>query len=215
MAKLEFSRVFLTSALAVALFMTGTGCDDGGGSSKPDVGDNDINTVVCLGDSITDGRCAPDGAPYPSRLADLAKKKVINAGDCGSTTDSGVSRIKGLLSRHKPGYLCILYGINDLTFGRGKDNVINNLRYMIQTAKANKTVPVVATLLPTYDSHGFIAGEVEKVNVQIRDLAKQEKAKLIDLAKEFGSDRSLIQPDGLHPSDAGTQVIAAGFNDRI
>lgn len=49
----------------------------------------------------------------------------------------------------------------------------------------------------------------------IRQLAKDEGIKLADLNKEFGTDRSLLQPDGLHPSDAGNQLMAMVFNDKI
>lgn len=202
--------------LAVVGLGLAAGCDDGDDKKKaPDVGDNDINTVLCIGDSITDGECAPAGAPYPSRLAALSGKRTINEGVCGSTTSTGVGRIGSLLERNNPGYVCILYGINDLTFGRGRTEMITNLRTMVQAAKGNKSVPILATLLPTYDSHGFIAGEVVKANDSIRQLARDEGARLCDLEQEFGTDRSLIQPDGLHPSDAGNQVIAAAFNDKI
>jgi lysophospholipase L1-like esterase len=203
-------------AVAAGWLGLGIGCDKGGGGdSKPDVGLNDINTVVCIGDSITDGGCAPAGAPYPSRLAGLSGKTVINAGVCGSTSDSGAARVNGLLERHKPGYLCILYGINDLTFGRGVDAVIGNIQHMVDAAKANKTIPLVATLLPVYDSHRFAAGRVKETNRRIRALTEAMNVELVDLELEFGIDRSLIQEDGLHPSDSGNQLIALSFNDKL
>lgn len=210
-------RKRLGMLLAVAGLGLAAGCDDGDDDKKKptDVGDNDINTVLCIGDSITDGECAPAGAPYPSRLAGLSGKRTINEGVCGSTTATGVGRIGTLLERNNPGFVCILYGINDLTFGRGRTEMLTNLRSMVQAAKGNKSVPILATLLPTYDSHGFIAGEVVKANDSIRQLARDEGARLCDLEQEFGNNRALIQVDGLHPSDAGNQVIAAAFNDKI
>ena len=207
--------------LAMVLALAGLACvsacndDDEGKRKKTDVGDNDINTVLCIGDSITDGECAPAGAPYPTRLAALSGKRTINEGVCGSTTATGVGRIGSLLERNNPGFVCILYGINDLTFGRGETEMITNLRAMVQAAKGNHSIPILATLLPTYDSHGFIAGEVRGANDKIRVLARDEGARLCDLEQEFGTNRALIQPDGLHPSDAGTQIIAAAFNDQI
>lgn len=202
-------------AVVAAGLGLGVGCDNKKGDSTPDVGSNKIGVVLCLGDSITDGTCAPAGAPYPSRLAALSGKSVINEGVCGSTSDLGASRVKDLLDRNKPGYLCILYGINDLDFGRDQSEVLDNLRYMIEAAKANKTIPLVATLLPTYDSHAFARARVQDCNREIRKLADSAGARLVDLEKEFGSDRSLIQEDGLHPSDSGTQLIALSFNDKI
>lgn len=211
-------RLFAT-VLAGVLLVAGAGCENDK-DSPPDVGLNDINKVVCLGDSITAGRCAsdrytPGGAPFPTRLAELTGKQVSNQGRCGTTSDTGVSRIGSILSSEKPGYLFILYGINDLTIGGGKTTCEANLRTMIQAARANQTIPVVATLLPTYDSHGFVAGEVIVMNERIRVLAKEEKARLVDLHKMFELDRSLIQDDGLHPTSAGNQVIAEAYASKI
>jgi acyl-CoA thioesterase I len=212
-------RLALTPIL-VAMGLAGllSSCDSGGGdggNSVPDVGDNDINKVLCVGDSITDGGCAPAGAPYPSRLGSLSGKSVINEGICGSFTSDGAARIGSWLNRHKPGYVCILYGINDVDFGRSDDDIIANLRFMVQSAKNNQSAVLLATLMPTYDSHAFSRDDVARVNDKIRSLAKSEGARLVDLEREFGSDRSLIQEDGLHPSDSGTQLIALSFNDGL
>lgn len=189
--------------------------DDGGGSSTPDVGDNDINTVVCLGDSITEGECVPAGPPYPSRLAGLSGKNVINQGSCGEKSGSGASRAGGVLDRYSPGYMCILYGANDAIFDRPTEDVVNNIRAIVQACKANQTVPIVGTLLPMYDGHAFAAGSARDISAGIRTMAKEEGARLVDLEAEFGDDRSLLQADGLHPSDAGNQLIALAFNDAI
>ena len=81
----------------------------------------------------------------------------------------------------------------------------------IQAAKANKTRPILANLTPMYDGHAVFQPAVEAVNPQIAALASSEGVRLVNLAGEFGSERSLIQPDGLHPSDMGTPVLAFAF----
>jgi lysophospholipase L1-like esterase len=146
-------------------------------------------------------------APPPARRIRAAWPVCPASGpstraSAGRPPATGVGRIGSLLERHSPGFVCILYGINDLTFGRGRTELLTNLRAMVQAAKGNKSVPILATLLPTYDSHGFIAGEVVKANDGIRQLARDEGARLCDLEQEFGANRALIQPDGLHPSDS-------------
>jgi lysophospholipase L1-like esterase len=94
-------------------------------------------------------------------------------------------------------------------------SVGEDIRSIIQAAKAQKTIPLVATLTPTYGPHGYSNGQCIKISSVIREVVKEEKAILVDLEKEFGSDPSLIQDDGLHPSDSGTQLIALSFNDKI
>ena len=209
--RLAFTAVALSSMALLAACEA----DGGGGSSTPDVGSNDINTVVCLGDSITEGECVPAGAPYPARLGGLSGKSVVNQGSCGEKSGSGAARADGVLDKYKPGYICILYGANDAIFDRPTADVVANIRSIVQSAKANQTVPLVATLLPMYDGHAFANGNAKDISAGIRQMASEEGARLVDLEAEFGDDRSLLQEDGLHPSDSGTQLIALAFNDKI
>lgn len=190
--------------------------DSGGGDSTPkDFGDNDPNVVVAIGDSITEGRCVPAGAPWPSRLGSLSGKNVINEGRCGERSAGGAARIAGVLSSRKPGYVLINYGANDAIFGHTSGTLAYHIRVMVQAAKANKTVPLVGTVLPMYDSHAFAAGKVPEYNSAIKQVCKEEGVRMVDVNKEFGDERSFLQGDGLHPSDSGTQLIALSFNDKL
>ena len=211
----RFAGLFRVAAVAfvAAWFVS---CDGGGGGGgKADVGDNDPNLIICIGDSITQGRCVPAGAPYPDRLAALSGKTTINAGVCGERSFDTASRAPGLLVKNKPGYMCLLIGANDASFGDDPVSVGEDIRSIIQAAKAQKTIPLVATLTPTFGSHGYSEGQETKISAVIRDVVKQEGARLVDLEKEFGTDSTLVQDDGLHPSDSGTQLIALSFNDKL
>lgn len=204
------------------ILLSGAGCldsggggdGDGGGSSQ-DIGDNDPNRVVALGDSITEGICRPDGTPYPARLAGLSGKNVINQGRCDERSVGGVGRIGGVLNQYKPGTIVILYGTNDALDGRSTDAVINNLRAMCNAAIANKTIPLLGTCLPIYGGRSAANSRVQAYNEAIRSLARELGIRVVDFNKEFGGERSLIQPDGVHPSDAGLQVMAFAVNDRL
>jgi lysophospholipase L1-like esterase len=204
------------TGIALAGFLTSS-CDDsgGGGGKSKDIGDNRAGVVLAMGDSITNGGCNPAGAPYPARLAALTRKTVINEGDCGETAAEAARRVVGELETHKPETLLLLYGANDMIQSRGSESAINGLRAMIQSGKARKTRVVVATVMPMYDSHELFNGSVTALNPQIIALAKAEKVSIVNLSKEFGTRRELIQEDGLHPTDAGTQIIAAAFADKL
>ncbi len=209
---ISFARILALSLLAIWF----SSCNkSGGGNSTPDVGANDINTVVCIGDSITQGECVPAGPPYPSRLASLAGKTCINSGVCGERSFDTASRAPGVLAKYKPGYMCLLIGANDASFGDNPTAVGEDIRSIIQAAKAQKTIPLVATLTPTYGPHAWSDANGQAISVVIRQVVSEEHAILVDLEKEFGTDETLIQSDGLHPSDSGTQLIALSFNDKI
>ncbi len=201
---------FTVACIAIlASILTLTGCEDDGGSSH-NFGDNNKNIVVCIGDSITEGG-------YPAHLAALLKgKTVLNLGIGGTVSIDGVARINHALTVHKPGYICILYGANDVIHGMNLDAAAENIRFMIQQAKANKTIPIVGTVTPATGNHGYMQGGIDSLNPKIKQVVKQEKAKLADLyAAMSGNPDLYLLDDGLHMNDAGNSKLAAIFRKKI
>lgn len=149
-------------------------------AKKPtNIGNNFSNTIVCIGDSITE-------SGYPPYLAKMSGKKCINAGIGGSNTGSGAGRVDNLLTSYKPAYLCVLYGANDVIQGKPASYTIDNLKYMCNAAKNRQTIPLLATLTPmSGKKYGKYNKTVQSLNQQIRSLAKSSGYKLVDLEKEF------------------------------
>ena len=206
---------FTAAALAASLFaLVPAGCggddDDGGGDIAEG---NNRNLVACVGDSITQGY-ACDGAPYPSRLAAMSGKTVLNYGVGGTTSSYGVSVIGSVLGR-KPGYVCILFGANDAIHGESPETTIGNLGRIVQACKANGTRPLLATPTPMKDGHAMFSGRVNRLAEAIRALAKAEGVSCVDLNKAFGDGEGLLNADGLHMTDAGSDLIAKKFNSRM
>lgn len=193
------------------------GCNDSSDGEPEEVidfGDNDPNLIVCQGDSITEGGSGELGPPYPDRLAAMSGKATVNEGDGGERSGEGADRVDGVLAKYKPGYLVIFYGANDAIFNISADSVIDNIRYMITAAQNNKTVPIVCTVLPTYGSRGFANGRTQEYSQRIRVLCRETGARLADVRAEFGDDESLFL-DGLHPTDAGLDIIAMTVNEQL
>ena len=186
------------------------GCEDSGGGGD-DVGDNNPDLVICVGDSITQGyRC--DGAPYPTQLAAMCGKTVRNMGIGGARAAAGASRISSQLAC-KPGYVCILYGANDAIMegGSSANSVKASLRSIIVACKNNKSIPIVATTPPMIWGHRIFDGGARAINEAIRSVAKEEGARLVDIYGAFGTGEAYLVADGLHPNAAGAKLIAQKF----
>ena len=206
---------WVVSAMACVLCIWLTACEeDGGGGvlgAGYNFGDNNPNTMVAMGDSITSGSSNPGGIPYPARLASATGRTVINRGSGGTSSSHGAGTVNNNLAQYKPGYLLILYGYIDVANGVNEDVIIANLRLMVDAARANRTIPVLATLTPVFDSHEMFANGVRSVNGRIRQLAASENVPLADVGGALEGQRHLFLEDGLHPNDEGEQAIASVF----
>ena len=203
----------LALCAAVAIALSGCGHDGGGGISNKNPGNNDVNVVVAFGDSITQGSECPC-TPYPARLAGLTGKSVANCGIGGSTAADNVGRTQSAIDKYHPGFMLILYGVNDVIHGHGAGSVSAAVSGMVSVCKANNVVPVVATYPLTIAGHRTFAGGVKAANEAIRAVASANGIKCVDLEHEFaGREEQWLMEDGLHPNDTGTQMMALAFAD--
>ena len=214
---------------AVPLLAIGVGCS-GGGDSSTDFGDNDPSIVVALGDSITFGifdtgvdscdESYRSTAGFCPRLQGLTGKTVINQGRCGEESSGGVSRIDGILKSWRPGVVLIDYTPNDIF--EGSDTTILNLRAMIASARANKTVPVLGTLVPAVGEHAGWEGFIETLNPKILALCNEEGLECADHFQAFTTNPgfiatpyALLAEDGLHPNATGYALMAATWRKPL
>lgn len=180
-----------------------------------DFGRNNPRLCVAMGDSITAG----GAVSYPVVLSRMLRKTIANRGVPGSHSAEGAAEVRRLLTIHKPGYLLILYGANDVVHFRERDQYIANLRTMVRAAKENGTVPVLATMTPMTREHSRFSSTVRAFNVKVRELAKSEGVALCDLELHFMAAGAmwgtLLKEDGLHPDEQGTRLIAKCFYDVL
>lgn len=203
--------VWIPIVTAVAAIVV-AGCEGGGSlGDGHDFGENDSNVVVALGDSITAGGQTGSGVSYPVQLAGMIGKNVINSGSSGEHSYEGARRVSSVLAKHKPGFLLVLYGANDIVHGRSTDSIIANLRTIVSKARDNQTIPVLATLTPAFGLHAFMEGAIDRLNERIRLLAAEEGVALASVSDVFAGDATLILEDGLHPNEAGNTKLAQAF----
>jgi len=215
--KAVFKSVFMFVLAGSLCLQTGCGSDDDDGDSGGgDFGDNNPKVIVCMGDCITGDINYPGVAPYPSALAGMMPEKiVITEGGGAAKSSDGAARVNGVLNKDTPGYLLILYGTNDILHSLGHDGIINNLRFIVQAAKNNKSIPIIGTLPPMTYSHAIYNGSIDALNVKIRQMASEEGCRLADLASEFSGTSPEMFPDGRHPNADGVAIIAVAFKEKI
>jgi len=167
--------------------------------------------LVVFGDSISAGYGLPAGQSYPDDLqkkldADGYRWRVVNLGISGDTTEGGVSRIDSATSL-MPGIVLLELGGNDGLRGMPLAATRENLDHMMTAFEHAGARVVLAgmTLPPNYGPdyvHGF-----EKI---YKDLAVAHHATLIPflLVDIVTKDLRYIQPDGLHPTAEGSDIVA-------
>ena len=172
--------------------------------------------VLCMGDSITQGRAEFVSVSYPIRLNRNTGAATINAGVGGVTASYSLRVIDSLLAQHHPSYVLLLYGTNDINDpGKSMRDVAYVVLQAALRARAAGAIPVIGTIPPMV---GRRAGEMSKVrtyNSYLRSYAAAYGIRLADVQAAFGSGAGLFVSDGFHPNDAGMEIIARTFGAHI
>ena len=164
-------------------------------------------TVLAFGDSLTYGTGAKPDESYPTVLAQLLNRKVVNGGVSGELSSSGLARLPGWLDEHKPALLILCHGGNDMLRKQSLDNAAANLREMIALARARNVqvvmlgVPRPGLLLSAAD---FYAQVAEQTGVPYQ----------ADTLAEILAKRSL-KSDAVHPNGAGYKQMAYAVFDLL
>ena len=107
-------------------------------------------TLLILGDSLTEGYGVAQTAAFPALIGERLKKEkstwvVKSAGSSGSTSASGLERIKWL-AKSKPDLVLLLLGSNDGLRGIKPEDTEKNLNATVAWAKENKIEIILGQL---------------------------------------------------------------------
>ena len=167
-------------------------------------------TILFLGDSLTEGYRLAKEEAYPALVEKALKKKhddikVINGGVSGATSASGVKRVDWYL-KAKPDIMVLALGANDGLRGLKVTDTEKNLSSVIEKAqqKGIKVILAGMKMPPNY-------GEPYRTQFEsmFPKLAKKYELKLIPFILEgVGGVASLNLSDGIHPNQKGHEVMA-------
>ena len=165
--------------------------------------------LVALGDSLSAGYNLPASVAFPPALEQALRQKgiaveIVNAGVSGDTTQGGLERLEWSVPDGTDGVILEL-GANDTL--RGVDPGI-----------AEKNLDAIISRLRARDIGVLLAGMYAPRNLG-EDYARRFDGIYPRLAEKYGlvlypffldgisGDRSLNQPDLLHPTAEGVRVI--------
>jgi lysophospholipase L1-like esterase len=163
--------------------------------------------IVCFGDSLTFGTGADKGMDYPSQLAKMIRKTVMNEGIPGDTTTSALRRLDRDVLSKNPDFVLITLGGNDLKNGVSVDLAFGNLKHIVQTIQKHGAKVIIGGLMFPGIDRGFGRG--------YEDLAQQTGAMLVPNIFEGIVKNPDLMSDSIHPNNSGYNIIAQRFYNAI
>jgi hypothetical protein len=185
---MKFIRVFVITGLAQLLGACGSesSTSSGGGNSSASA----ATKIVALGDSI--------GARYPNWPTIVSQ-----------ATWNFMGRVENILDSEQPSHLLILLGTNDSRGGL-VGTACSNLQAKADHANARGIYVVIGTIPPNLQD-----ASADARNAAISDCIRSiQGARIAEVRGALGSGHGMF-PDGLHPNETGSTIIADAFLDHM
>lgn len=166
--------------------------------------------LVCFGDSITAGYGLAANQAYPAALQRRLDRlgytyTVVNRGTSGATTKDAVASVPSILRLH-PSVVIVEFGGNDGLRGQPLGQMRRNLDTVL-TSLENAHIKVLLagiTLPPNYG-----ADYIQQFTQVYRDLAATHHVAFVPmLYKDFIDVPGVLQPDGIHPTAKGAEILS-------
>ena len=175
--------------------------------------------ITGLGDSLTQGWMVQKG--FYDRFIDglrqqFSKTNILshNIGVPGSTAQEAIDRLYQL-DDQLPDVVIVQFGLNDCSIGIPVEHYSRHLETIVTNLKDQSILAVLVTSCPVEDA--ILGRRVQAYYDAIAQLGNRLTLPVIRLdeywlnhAEQF-SEQALFQWDGVHPTDAGHQLMAEGL----
>ncbi len=175
-------------------------------------------TILVFGDSLSAAYKLDPADGWVNLLQNKARQlkldlRFVNASITGETTRGGLSRFKRALDKHHPDIVILELGGNDGLRGFPPKVIKQNMNRMIKLAK-NQSANLLLAGIYLPPNYGKRYTEMFH-NIYV-DLAKQHDIALIPfLLKGIGTNSSLMQADGIHPTANAQPLIAKTVWEKL
>ncbi|MFA6913883.1 MAG: GDSL-type esterase/lipase family protein [Endomicrobiia bacterium] len=162
-------------------------------------------TIVCFGNSLTEGKGANPGGTYPDFLQKMTNIHVVNLGVSGNTSVQGLLRIDEVINQ-KAFLILVEFGANDF----------------FKKVPMAETKQAIETIIDKLQATGATVVLVATEDTQLPDLyntlkkiSKDKKTKFIDgMLNDIWDNRALFS-DNLHPNSDGYKIVAEKIYKEI
>lgn len=166
--------------------------------------------ILVVGDSLSAAYGLPLEQGWVALLQERLEARgyswrIVNASISGDTTANARARLPGVLASRRPDVVVLALGGNDGLRGLSLEAMKDNLAAMIEAVRsAGAAVLLVGVPLPP--NYGPLY--TERFQTVYRELARETGVALLpSLIGEIGTERALMQVDGIHPNGAAQPLI--------
>jgi len=163
-------------------------------------------TIICFGDSLTEGVGAGEGEDYPSVLSRELVLPIINAGARGDTTALALQRIEAVLSQN-PRLVIIFLGGNDFLRQVPREETRKNLEAIVRRIQGNGAMAAIAGM-----RLGLFTDEYAPI---FEETADRFGALYIPAVMKGILSDAKLRSDPIHPNGAGYRLVAARIGEKI
>lgn len=166
---------------------------------------NKIDSVICFGDSLTEGVGADDNQTYPYFLQQEISIPVINEGVRGDTSQDGLNRLDSL-NDVKNSLVIVEFGANDFFRQVPPFLTKQNIEKIVDKLKDKGATVVVVSVEDK---------QLNSLYKMLQSVAKDKNILFIDgILNEFWNNRNMFFDD-VHPNSQGYKIVAEKIYKNI
>lgn len=181
-------------------------------------------SIVCMGDSLTEGYGIKPHSDWPALLDEKMDHVFINSGISGDTTAGMLARFQHMVIDHKPKYVIIMGGVNDVGFNISDNMIIGNILSMTRLARHHNIQSIIGIPTPFFppkqyeDDSLFIElpifmNRLIEFSHTLRKFIDTDDQPSIDFTLNMHA--GLYLPDGLHPNEEGHEIMAENAKEQL